>query len=67
MKFKSQKRKKYLILFYQKKTINSRIKKKYEVKKSKYYSKKDFSLAKKAISEMKQAKWPRCIKNCKKS
>ena len=37
------------------------------VKKSKYYSKKDFALAKKAISEMKQAKWPNALKTSKKA
>ena len=37
------------------------------VKKSKYYSKKDFALAKKAISEMKQAKWPSALKIAKKA
>ena len=43
----------------QKKTVTS--------KKSKYYSKKDFALAKKAISEMKQAKWPNALKTAKKA
>lgn len=37
------------------------------VKKSKYYSKKDFSIAKKAILEMKQAKWPSALKTAKKA
>ncbi len=36
-------------------------------KKSKYYSKKDFALAKKAILEMKQAKWPNALKTAKKA
>ena len=36
-------------------------------KKSKYYNKKDFALAKKAISEMKQAKWPSALKTAKKA
>ena len=35
--------------------------------KSKYYSKKDFAIAKKAISEMKQAKWPVALKTAKKA
>ena len=35
-------------------------------KKSKYYNKKDFALAKKAISEMKQAKWDSALKTSKK-
>ena len=37
------------------------------VKKSKYFSKKDFALAKKAVSEMKQAKWPNALKTAKKA
>ncbi len=37
------------------------------VKKSKYYNKKDFALAKKAITEMKQAKWPNALKTAKKA
>ncbi|MDC3036490.1 lytic transglycosylase domain-containing protein [Candidatus Pelagibacter sp.] len=37
------------------------------VKKSKFYSKKDFSLAKKAITEMKQSKWPNALKTAKKA
>ncbi len=36
-------------------------------KKSKYYNKKDFEIAKKAISEMKQAKWPNALKTAKKA
>ena len=38
-----------------------------QVKISKYYNKKDFALAKKAISEMKQAKWPNALKTAKKA
>ena len=38
-----------------------------EVKISKYYSKKDFNLANKAISEMKKAKWPSALKSAKKA
>ena len=37
------------------------------VKKSKYYSKKDFALAKKALSEMKQAKWTSALKTSKRA
>ena len=37
------------------------------VKKSKYYSKKDFAIAKKAISEMKQAKWTAALKTSKRA
>jgi len=38
-----------------------------EVKISKYYSKKDFSLANRAVSEMKKAKWPSALKIAKKA
>ncbi len=41
--------------------------KKVELKKSKYFNKKDFALAKKAISEMKKAKWPNALKTSKKA
>ena len=37
------------------------------VKISKYYSKKDFSLAKKAISEMKKSNWTGALKTAKKA
>ena len=37
------------------------------IKVSKYFSKKDFKLAKKAISEMKLAKWPNAIQTAKKA
>ncbi len=36
-------------------------------KKSKYYNKKDFEIAKKAILEMKQAKWPTALKTAKRA
>ncbi len=38
-----------------------------ELKISKYYSKKDFALAKKAMTEMKKAKWPAALKTAKKA
>ena len=38
-----------------------------DIKISKYYKKKDFSLAKKAILEMKQAKWASALKTAKKA
>jgi soluble lytic murein transglycosylase len=38
-----------------------------EIKISKYYNKKDFSLAKKAISEMKKAQWSSALKIAKKA
>ena len=37
------------------------------IKISKYYSKKDFNIAKKAITEMKQAKWSMALKTSKKA
>ena len=37
------------------------------IKISKHYSKKDFELAEKAISEMKKAKWPLALKTAKKA
>jgi soluble lytic murein transglycosylase len=42
-------------------------KKSIDVKISKYYNKKDFGLAKKAVSEMKKAKWPNALKLAKKA
>ena len=38
-----------------------------DIKISKYYNKKDFSLANKAISEMKKAQWPNALKTAKKA
>jgi len=38
-----------------------------DIKKSKYYSKKDFALAKKAFSQMKQSKWPDALKTAKRA
>ncbi len=38
-----------------------------DIKISKYYNKKDFNLAKKAISEMKRAKWTDALKTSKKA
>ena len=38
-----------------------------EIKISKYYRKKDFALAKKAISEMKKASWTAAIKTAKRA
>ena len=41
--------------------------KKSVTKKSKFYNKKDFTLAEKALSEMKQAKWSTALKTAKKA
>ncbi len=55
------------IILPKKKPLVAGVEKKEITKKSKYYSKKDFTLAKKAISEMKQAKWPNALKSAKKA
>ena len=61
-----QKKKSSLIL-PKKKPLIAGNKKTTNVKISKYYSKKDFNLAKKAISEMKKTKWPSALKTAKKA
>ena len=55
------------IILPKKKPLIAGSKKIETVKKSKYFSKKDFALAKKAVSEMKQAKWPNALKTAKKA
>ena len=50
-----------------KKPLIAGSKKTADIKISKYYSKKDFALAKKAISEMKKARWPDALKTAKKA
>ena len=50
-----------------KKPLIAGSKKKPDIKISKYYNKKDFSLAKKAISEMKKGNWPLALKTAKKA
>ena len=42
-------------------------KKKKDIKISKFFNKKDFALAQKAISEMKKSKWPNALKTAKKA
>ena len=64
---KKEKKKQDIILPKKKPLIAGSKKKKDTAKKSKYYSKKDFALAKKAILEMKQAKWPNALKTAKKA
>ena len=63
----SKKENDFDIILPKKKPFIAGTKVKEVVKKSKYYSKKDFALAKKAISEMKQAKWPSALKTAKKA
>ncbi len=55
------------LILPKKKPLIAGSKKKTDVKISKYYSKKDFSLAKKAISEMKKANWPVALNTAKKA
>ena len=55
------------IILPKKKPLIAGTKKTHRVKKSKYYKKKDFEIAKKAISEMKQAKWPTALKTAKRA
>ncbi len=50
-----------------KKPLITGIDKKDKIKKSRYYSQKDVSIAKKAIAEMKKAKWPEALKIAKKA
>ena len=62
-----EKKKKIGLILPKKKPLIAGTKKTTDTKKSKYYSKKDFSIAKKAISEMKRAKWPSALKVAKKA
>ena len=55
------------LIIPKKKPLIAGSKKKTEVKISKYYNKKDFNLAKKAITEMKKAKWPSALQVAKKA
>ncbi len=67
-----QKEKKNKLIFPKKKPLvvrsdASKSKKTTDTTKSKYYNKKDFNLAKKAISEMKKRKWDSALKTAKKA
>jgi soluble lytic murein transglycosylase len=62
-----KKKKKSNFILPKKKPLIAGSKKESEVKISKYYSKKDFSLAKKAITEMKLSKWATSLKTAKKA
>ena len=62
-----KKQKKNNLLLPKKKPLIAGSKKTVDIKISKYYSKKDFSLANKAISEMKKAKWDSALKIAKKA
>ena len=54
-------------LLPKKKPVTAGVKNKEKIIRSKFYSKKDFSLAKKAISEMKKSNWPGALKSAKKA
>ena len=62
-----KKEKKIGIILPKKKPLIAGTKSTKEIKISKYYSKKDFNLAKKAISQMKKGKWSDSLKTAKKA
>jgi len=64
---KSKKNLKAELILPKKKPITINTEKTETVYKSKYYSKKDFALAKKAISEMEKGKWKSAVSNAKKA
>ena len=64
---KSKKNLKAELIIPKKKPITINTEKTETVYKSKYYSKKDFALAKKAISEMEKGKWKSAVSNAKKA
>ena len=64
---KSEKNLKAELILPKKKPITINTEKTETVYKSKYYSKKDFALAKKAISEMEKGKWKSAVSNAKKA
>ena len=66
-KIVQKKEKKNIFILPKKKPLITGAKKVLDVKISKYYNKKDFNLAKKAIAEMKKAKWPNALKTAKKA
>ena len=58
---------KSVLILPKKKPLIAGAQKAKDIKISKYYNKKDFSLANKAISEMKKAQWPNALKTAKKA
>ncbi len=62
-----KKEQKLKFLLPKKKPVTAGINEKKKIITSKFYSKKDFSLAKKAITEMKKANWPLALKMSKKA
>ena len=67
IKLTEKKEEKINFIIPKKKPLIAGSKKKSEIKISKYYSKKDFSLAEKAIVEMKKANWTSALKIAKKA
>ena len=63
----AKKEKKSSFIVPKKKPLIAGNEKTLNVKISKYYNKKDFNLANKAISEMKKARWPAALKTAKKA
>ena len=66
-KIVAKKEKKNGVILPKKKPIIAGTKKTTNLKISKYYNKKDFNLAKKAIAEMKKSKWSTALKTAKKA
>ena len=66
-KIVNKKEKKTGIILPKKKPLIAGSKKIKDIKISKYYNKKDFNLAKKAISDMKKSRWPEALKTSKKA
>ena len=55
------------LLLPKKKPLIAGVDNKIKIKKSKYFSKKDFSIAKKSLSEMKKRKWSSALQTAKKA
>ena len=66
-KIKVKVEEKFNFLVPKKKPVIAGINKTKNIKISKYYNKKDFSLAKKAVSEMEKGKWSSSLKTAKKA
>ena len=66
-KIKVENEEKFNFILPKKKPVLAGINKNKNIKISKYYNKKDFSLAKKAISEMEKGKWTSSLKTSKKA
>ena len=62
-----QKSNKPKLILPKKKPLIAGTEKKTEIKISKFYNKKDFSIAERAIKEMKKSKWPSALKIAKKA